>query len=77
MRGRVAAVSGLFIGGSAELGEFETGLVTRLLGPVAAAIFGGIGSLCVTAAWAAMFPSLRRADTLGPEPLPAPALVAV
>jgi MFS family permease len=64
MRGRVSAVSGLFIGASAELGEFETGVVARLLGPVGAAIFGGVGSLIVTGAWARMFPSLRRADRL-------------
>jgi Transmembrane secretion effector len=64
MRGRVSAVASLFIGGSAELGEFETGVVARLLGPVGAAIFGGLGSLVVTGAWAVMFPSLRRADQL-------------
>ena len=64
MRGRVAAVSGLFIGASAELGEFETGVVARLLGPVGAAIFGGVGSLVVTGTWSWMFPSLRRADRL-------------
>jgi len=70
MRGRVSAVSGLFIGGSAELGEFETGVAARLLGPVGAAIFGGVGSLLVTGAWSWMFPALRRADRLdgaGPE----------
>jgi MFS family permease len=64
MRGRVSAVSGLFIGASAELGEFETGVVARLLGPVGAAIFGGIGSLLVTGAWSRMFPSLRKANRL-------------
>lgn len=64
MRGRVSAVSGLFIGASAELGEFETGVVARLLGPIGAAIFGGIGSLVVTGTWARMFPSLRKADRL-------------
>jgi MFS family permease len=64
MRGRVAAVSGLFIGASAELGEFETGVVARVLGPVGAAIFGGVGSLVVTGAWAWMFPSLRKADRM-------------
>lgn len=64
MRGRVSAVSGLFIGASAELGDFETGVVARLLGPVGAAIFGGLGSLVVTGAWSQMFPSLRRADRL-------------
>jgi hypothetical protein len=64
MRGRVAAVAGLFVSASAELGEFETGVVAGLLGPVGAAIFGGLGSLAVTGAWAWMFPALRRADRL-------------
>jgi|HubBroStandDraft_1064217.scaffolds.fasta_scaffold00359_20 MFS family permease len=64
MRGRVSAVSSLFIGASAELGEFETGVAARLLGPVGAAIFGGVGSLVVTGAWSWMFPSLRKADRL-------------
>jgi MFS family permease len=64
MRGRVSAVSGLFIGASAELGEFETGVAARILGPVGAAIFGGVGSLVVTGTWARMFPALRKADRL-------------
>jgi MFS family permease len=64
MRGRVSAVAWLFIGASAELGEFETGVAARLLGPVGAAIFGGVGSLVVTGAWSRMFPSLREADRL-------------
>jgi MFS family permease len=64
MRGRVSAVSGLFIGASAELGEFETGVAARILGPVGAAIFGGIGSLVVTGVWSRLFPALRRADRL-------------
>ena len=64
MRGRVSSVSGLFIAGSNELGEFESGLVSRFVGPVAAVILGGIGTLIVTGAWAVMFPDLRRADRL-------------
>ena len=64
MRGRVSSVSGLFISGSNELGEFESGLVARFIGPVGAAIFGGIGTLAVTGLWAWMFPALRRADRL-------------
>lgn len=64
MRGRVGAVSSLFIGASNELGEFESGVVARFLGPVGAALFGGIGSLVVTGLWAAIFPDLRRADRL-------------
>ncbi|HXA39079.1 MAG TPA: MFS transporter [Phenylobacterium sp.] len=64
MRGRVAAVSSVFIGASNELGEFESGVVARLLGPVGAALFGGIGALVVTGAWGALFPALRKADRL-------------
>jgi MFS family permease len=64
MRGRVAAVSNLFIGASNELGEFETGVMARILGPVGAALFGGFGSLGVTGLWAKLFPALRDADRL-------------
>ncbi|MFN3584137.1 MFS transporter [Phenylobacterium sp.] len=64
MRGRVAAVSSVFIGASNELGEFESGVVARLLGPVGAAIFGGVGAMVVTGLWARLFPDLRRADRL-------------
>ena len=64
MRGRVAAVSSLFIGASNELGEFESGVVARFLGPVGAAIFGGVGALAVTGVWARLFPDLRQADRL-------------
>ena len=64
MRGRVSAVSTLFIGASNELGEFESGVVARLLGPVRAVAFGGLGAMAVTALWAWLFPSLRKADRL-------------
>lgn len=64
MRGRVAAVSSVFVGASNELGEFESGVVARFLGPVGAAVFGGVGALVVTALWARLFPDLRRADRL-------------
>jgi MFS family permease len=64
MRGRVAAVSSLFIGASNELSEFESGVVARFLGPVGAAVFGGVGAIMVTALWAKLFPALRKADRL-------------
>ena len=64
MRGRVSAVSSLFIGASNEFGEFETGVVARIIGPVGAALFGGFGSLGVTGVWSRLFPSLRDADRL-------------
>jgi len=65
MRGRVAAVSSVFIGASNELGEFESGVAARFLGPIGAALFGGIGSVVVTGLWAWLFPQLRKADRLG------------
>lgn len=64
MRGRVSAVSSVFIGASNELGEFETGIVARLIGPVAAVAFGGFASIGVTVLWARLFPALRKADRL-------------
>jgi len=64
MRGRVSSVSFLFIGASNELGEFETGVVARFLGPVGAAIFGGVGSLIVTGLWMKLFPALFKANRL-------------
>ena len=64
MRGRVAAVATLFIGASAELGEFESGVAARLLGPISAAIIGGVGALAVTGLWAKLFPALRTVDRL-------------
>ena len=68
MRGRVAALSTLFIGASNELGEFESGLVARFLGPVGSVAFGGAGAMAVTALWAWLFPPLRKIDRLGHGP---------
>jgi MFS family permease len=64
MRGRVAAVSTLFVSASNELGEFRGGLAARFIGPVNAVVYGGLGALIVTGAWARLFPALRRADRL-------------
>ncbi len=66
MRGRVSAVSGLFISASNELGEFESGVAARFLGIVGSAVFGGAGSIAVTSLWAGIFPALRQADRLVP-----------
>jgi len=64
MRGRVNAVDMLFIGVSNELGEFESGLTAQWFGTVPAVILGGVGTLAVIAAWAWLFPELRKADQL-------------
>ena len=60
MRGRVSAVSFLFIGASNELGEFESGLTASWFGTVPSVVIGGLGTLVVVGLWAWMFPSLRR-----------------
>lgn len=64
MRGRVSAVSTLFISSSNELGEFESGVTAALFGTVPAVILGGIGTLVVVAAWMKMFPPLRTVDRM-------------
>jgi MFS family permease len=71
MRGRVAAVSGLFVSASNELGEFESGVVAAAMGPVTAVVMGGLGAIAVTLVWAWYFPELRRADKLGNDGAPA------
>src|ERR1700681_890481 len=64
MRGRVNAVDMLFIGVSNELGEFESGLTAQWVGTVPDVVLGGVGTLLVIAAWAWLFPELRKADQL-------------
>ncbi len=62
MRGRVSAISGIFIGSSNELGAFESGIAARLMGLVPSVIFGGIMTLAVVAATAKLAPKLRRLE---------------
>jgi MFS family permease len=64
MRGRVSAVSMLFVGASNELGEFESGVTARLFGTVPSVVLGGVGTLLVVALWMGLFPALRRVDRL-------------
>jgi MFS family permease len=64
MRGRVSAVSMLFIGASNELGEFESGTTAAWWGVVPAVVVGGLGTLAVVVAWMGLFPSLRKIDRL-------------
>ena len=66
MRGRVSAVNSVFIGGSNQLGEFESGVTAAWLGPVGSVLLGGIGTLVVAALWFRLFPALARRDALTP-----------
>ncbi len=59
-RGRVSAVNSLFIGTSNELGGFESGLVAYLFGPVFSVVSGGIGTILVVIAVAAIWPEIRK-----------------
>lgn len=53
MRGRVAAVNGMFVSSSNELGAFESGLAARYMGTIMATVFGGSMTLLVVAiSWA-------------------------
>ncbi|KAB8198797.1 MFS transporter [Lysobacter maris] len=62
MRGRVAAINGIFVGSSNELGAFESGVAARLLGLVPSVIFGGCMTVAITATTARLAPKLRRLD---------------
>lgn len=64
MRGRVGAVTSLFIGASNQLGEFESGSVAALIGAVPAVVLGGVGAVGLAVLWATLFPALRRVDRL-------------
>ncbi len=47
IRGRVAAVNGIFVSSSNEIGAFESGLLARLLGTVPSVMLGGALTLVV------------------------------
>ncbi len=67
VRGRVSAISGLAISASNELGEMQSGIAAALLGATGAVVFGGVGAIFITAAWAWLFPELRNARTFAPQ----------
>lgn len=62
MRGRVNAVTSLFVGASNQLGEFYAGMVAGTIGAVPAGILGGFATILVALTWMRLFPQLRKAD---------------
>jgi hypothetical protein len=64
MRGRVSAVTTIFIGASNELGGLESGLVAHWFGPVVSVVSGGIGTIIVVLTTALAAPQLRRFGAL-------------
>jgi len=71
VRGRVSAVSSMFIGASNELGEFESGMTAGWFGLVPSIVVGGCATLAVIATWSRLFPVFRKLDGFpGREPAP-------
>jgi MFS family permease len=64
MRGRVTAVSVIFIGSSNELGEFESGIAASFLGLVPSVVLGGIMTLATVPVVAYLWPELLRLGSL-------------
>lgn len=62
MRGRVAAVNGIFIGSSNEIGAFESGVAAKILGLIPSVIFGGCMTIGIVGITAKISPKLRKLD---------------
>jgi MFS family permease len=62
IRGRVSAVSAVFIGASNEFGDFESGVTAKWWGAVRAVVVGGVATLVVTGVWMKLFPVLWQMD---------------
>ena len=62
MRGRVMAVENIFIGGSNELGAWESGMAGQLVGTGWAVAGGGLITMAVVGIWWVSFPALRDVD---------------
>lgn len=69
MRGRVSAVSFIFISASNELGDFEAGVMARVFGPAAAVVVGGCAAIGAAIGWMRLFPTLAKADSFDPNAL--------
>jgi len=70
MRGRVSAVENVFVGASNEVGAFESGVASSLVGVGPAIVLGGLATIGVVATWSVLFPALRDIDRF--EDLEAP-----
>ncbi|MEP7258809.1 MAG: MFS transporter [Flavitalea sp.] len=60
MRGRVSSVSSMFVNSSNEMGQFESGFASRLMGVVPSVVFGGFMTLVVVWLTWLRSPSLRK-----------------
>ena len=60
MRGRVMSVNSMFVNSSNELGQFESGVMAKLMGTVPSVIFGGSMTLLVVIFTWFKSPTLRK-----------------
>jgi MFS family permease len=62
MRGRVSSVNSMFINSSNELGMFESGFTSRIMGAAPSIVFGGCMTLIVVLITWLFAPSLRKME---------------
>jgi len=62
MKGRVASLNSIFVMSSNELGSFESGVTSKLMGNVAAVVFGGCMTIGVVVYNWFKSPSLRKLE---------------
>lgn len=62
LRGRVASINLIFINSSNELGQFESGITSRMFGTIPAIIVGGVMSVLIVGATWLKFPKLEKLE---------------
>lgn len=62
MRGRVTSVNSMFINSSNELGQFESGVMAKLMGVIPSVVFGGCMTLLVVVITWIKAPALRKME---------------
>ena len=69
-----SAVENVFVGASNEVGAFESGVASALIGVGPAVVLGGVLTLGVVGVWSVVFPALRdidRFEDVTVDPVPA------
>lgn len=62
LRGRVSSINMIFINSSNELGQFESGITSKLFGTVNAIVIGGAMSVLIVAGTWMGFPKLKKLE---------------
>lgn len=62
IRGRVMSVNSIFIMSSNEMGQFESGLAAKIMGPVRSVVFGGSMTLLIALIVGITNPKLRKME---------------